>query len=385
MTVIALAAAEASGDHLGAALMRAISQLQPAVRFVGVGGPKMRAAGLDAWWDCAELSVMGLSEVVRHLPRLLRLRRQLVGRLLSLRPDAFVGIDAPDFNLAVERKLKCEGIPVVHYVSPTVWAWRPGRVRTIDRSTDRVLCLFPFEPGCYEGLGVDADFTGHPLADRLDACPDSGSARAKLGIAAGGPVIAILPGSRLQEVNKLAPAMLAAAESVAAAHPGSRFLLAAASDKINDRLQRLSRMHAGLDVRILADASDTVMAAADLVICASGTATLEAMLINRPMVVCYRVSSLTGMLVRRLKLLRTRHVALPNILAQTALVPELLQRDMTAGRIAEEVSRWLNDPDRLQSLAAKFEDLRQELQTGAAVKAAEAVLQQVGTRPDARA
>jgi lipid-A-disaccharide synthase len=365
--------------------MRAISQLQPAVRFVGVGGPKMRAAGLDAWWDCAELSVMGLSEVVRHLPRLLRLRRQLVGRLLSLRPDAFVGIDAPDFNLAVERKLKCEGIPVVHYVSPTVWAWRPGRVRTIDRSTDRVLCLFPFEPGCYEGLGVDADFTGHPLADRLDACPDSGSARAKLGIAAGGPVIAILPGSRLQEVNKLAPAMLAAAESVAAAHPGSRFLLAAASDKINDRLQRLSRMHAGLDVRILADASDTVMAAADLVICASGTATLEAMLINRPMVVCYRVSSLTGMLVRRLKLLRTRHVALPNILAQTALVPELLQRDMTAGRIAEEVSRWLNDPDRLQSLAAKFEDLRQELQTGAAVKAAEAVLQQVGTRPDARA
>jgi lipid-A-disaccharide synthase len=359
--------------------------LQPAVRFVGIGGPRMRAAGLDAWWDCAELSVMGLSEVFRHLPRLLRLRRQLVQRLLSLRPDAFVGIDAPDFNLAVERKLKREGIPVVHYVSPTVWAWRPGRARTIDRSTDRVLCLFPFEPGCYEGFGIGADFTGHPLADRLGACPDSASTRAKLGIAAGGPVIAILPGSRLQEVTKLAPTMLAAAESVAAAHPGSRFLLAAASEKIGDWLQQHLPMHAGLDAHIFTDASETVMAAADLVICASGTATLEAMLINRPMVVCYRVSSLTGMLVRRLNLLRTRYVALPNILAQSALVPELLQGDMTAGRIADEVSRWLNDPARVESLAAKFEDLRLGLQTGAAVKAAEAVLQQIGTKPDARA
>jgi len=384
MTLIALAAAEASGDQLGAALMRAIRQRAPDARFVGIGGLEMQAAGLDAWWDCAELSVMGLAEVVTHLPRLLRLRRQLVGRLLAARPDVFVGIDAPDFNLAVEKRLRRTGIPVVHYVSPTVWAWRPGRVRTIDRSTERVLCLFPFEPACYEGLDVGADFTGHPLADRLNSCPDATGARTKLGVGADGPCIAILPGSRTQEVERLAPAMLDAAAILADRYPGSRFLLAAASPEIRDTLQRRLNGRATLEGRIFVGLTEAVMTAADVVICASGTATLEAMLINRPMVVCYRVSPLTNLLMRGLKLLRTRFVALPNILAQRALVPELLQRAASAGRIAEETSRWLDDPDLRESLTRQFDDLRRQLRTNAAANAAQAILQHMTPAPDAR-
>jgi len=377
MTVIALVAAEASGDQLGAALMRAIHTIDPDIRFAGIGGPKMQAAGLDTWWDSADVSVMGLTEVVTHLPRLLYLRRALLRRLLALQADVFVGIDAPDFNLAIERKLKNNSIPVVHYVSPAIWAWRPGRVKTIARATDHVLCLFPFEPACYQLHDVRSDYTGHPLADQIPLYTDAGEARTALKINDSAPCIALLPGSRDREVEMLAPAMLSAAVALAVRYPGCSFVLAAATERIHDLLSQHLLKHPALNARILSNCSTSAIAAADVVICASGTATLETMLINRPMVVCYRVSFLTSLLMKGLRLLKSRFIALPNILAAEALVPELLQQDVSGTRIAEEVSHWLDEPSLRQALVQKFERLHRRLQKGAAEVAAKIVLQHI--------
>jgi len=374
---ITLVAGEASGDQLGAALIRAILVQHPAARFTGIGGPLMQAEGMDCWWDCSELSVMGLFEVIRHVPRLVRLRRQLIERVLGLQPDVYIGIDAPDFNLGVEKRLKRRSISVIHYVSPTVWAWRPGRVRTIARATERVLCLFPFEPRYYRDEDVLTDYTGHPMADHIALQNDAAAARQSLGISSKGPTIALLPGSRMGEVEKLTAAMLEAAQILSNRHPDMKFIVPAASTAISSYLEMELHKYPAVKCQLFNNNGKIVMAAADVVVCASGTATLEVMLINRPMVVCYRLAGSTYALAKIFRLVKSRFFALPNILASEPLVPELLQQEVTGERIAQETSRWLEKSDLCIALTKRFEQLHRELRTDAAATAARAVLQHI--------
>jgi len=375
--IISLVAGEASGDQLGAALIRAIRSSKPDTRFAGIGGPLMKAAGMDCWWDSGQLSIMGLFEVINHIPRLLSLRKQLIERLVALKPDVFIGIDAPDFNLGVEKRLKARAIPVIHYVSPTVWAWRAGRVKKIARSTDRVMCLFPFEPAYYQQQSVTANYTGHPMADEIPLQSDTTTARSALGIETGGTCIALLPGSRMAEVEKLSGPMLDAADILTKRYPEIRFLMPAATELVRSHFESELSQHPDLNCRIFFSRSKEVMAAADVVICASGTATLEVMLVNRPMVVCYRLSGMTYRLAKWFKLVKSRFFALPNILASAALVPELLQHEVTGQRIAEEVLRWLNQPGLCNDLSQRFDLLHQQLRIDAAATAASVVLEHV--------
>src|SRR5690606_26495334 len=279
----ALVAGEASGDLLGAGLVERLRDRFPDAEFAGVGGDAMRAAGMETWHDAGELAVMGLSEVLAHLPRLLRLRRGLRRRILDWKPDAFIGIDAPDFNLGLERQLKARGICTVHYVSPSVWAWRQGRAARIGRSADRVLCLFPMEPPIYARHGVDARFVGHPMADAMPLNPDRRAARAALGVPQDAPVLAVLPGSRLGEIARLGPDFLDAATRVAARVPGLEVLVPAANAACREALAALlpPTGPAAPAIRLLDGSARAAMVAADVVLLASGTATLEAMLAKR--------------------------------------------------------------------------------------------------------
>ena len=382
---IALVAGEASGDLLGAGLITQLRERFPGAEFAGVGGPQMRAAGFSAWHDCSELAVMGLAEVLRHLPRLLRLRRTVRARLLAWKPDVFIGIDAPDFNLGLERGLKQRGIRTVHYVSPSVWAWRAGRAAKIGRSADRVLCLFPMEPPIYAQHGVDARFVGHPLADALPLHPDRFQAREALGLSLGAPVLALLPGSRLGEIAKLGSVFLEAAARSAEATPDLRIVVPAANPACRSALERLLESPAlaalpapqrdALRTRLLLldGRAHEAMIAADVVLLASGTATLEALLAKRAMVVAYRISGLTYAIVRGLKLMKTDRYSLPNALAGEALVPELMQADCTAENLAREVLAWLHDPQRMANLQPRFEAIHHELKRDASARAAEAV------------
>ena len=373
---IALVAGEASGDQLGAALIRSLKQRFPAARFCGVGGAAMRAAGMDTWWDCEELALFGLFEVLGHLPRLIALRRALRRRLLAERPAVYVGIDAPDFNLGLEAQLRRNGIRTVHYVSPTVWAWRPGRVRKIARAADRVLCLFPFEPAFYAGHGVAATYVGHPLADQIAPVPDTAAARQRLQLEGAGQVVALLPGSRVSEVVRLAAPMIAAALRLADRNPGLRAIAAIANDRVEEVFQdALERSGPGARalIRPFQGETRTVIAAADVVLCACGTATLETMLVNRPMVTAYRLAPATYHAAKHLRIVRRQFFALPNILAGRALVPELIQEEVTPEQLAREAQRWLGDDHARELLAARFEALGRELRCDASERAADAV------------
>lgn len=381
--IIALVAGEASGDQLGAALIQAIRFSKPEARFTGIGGPLMKAAGMDCWWDSGQLSVMGLFEVINHIPRLFALRRQLVARLVALKPDVFIGIDAPDFNLGVEKRLKARAIPVIHYVSPTVWAWRSGRVKTIAKATDRVMCLFPFEPDWYRQQAVAADYTGHPMADEIPLQVSTVNARASLDVDRKGICIALLPGSRLSEVEKLSTPMLDAALIMTRRFPDIFFLMPAATELVRNYFESELLRYTGINCRVFSARSKDVMAAADVVICASGTATLEVMLVNRPMVVCYRLAGMTYALAKWFRLVKTRFFALPNILSSEALVPELLQHEVTGERIAEEVFRWLDQPGLCHDLKQRFDLLHRQLKIDAATTAASVVLQHVAGSDDA--
>jgi lipid-A-disaccharide synthase len=372
---IALVAGEASGDLLGAELIAALRQQHPGAQFFGVGGERMAAEGFDCWWSRDELSVMGLFEVLRHLPRLVRLRRAIRERLLAARPDVVIGIDAPDFNLGLERWLRQRGLLTVHYVSPTVWAWRSGRAAKIGSAADLVLCLFPFEPGFYRQHGVTARYAGHPLADSIPLHNDAAVARQNLGLDEQRQWVALLPGSRAAEVKRHAAPMLAAAAELATENPGLGFVTALADKATEQQMREQLAMFPGLNVKLLRGQALQAMAAADVVVCASGTASLECMLVNRPMVVVYRLSPATWFTARSLKLVKSRHISLPNLLAGEGLVPELIQADVNGPAIAAQVQRWLGDAAARQALAQRFADIHRQLRCGAAQSAAQAISQ----------
>ena len=385
--VFALVAGEDSGDQLGAELIEALRARFPDARFVGVGGPRMRAAGFDTWHDIAALSVMGIAEVLRHLPRLLRLRAFLAKRLIALKPDAFIGIDAPDFNLGLERKLKQAGIRTVHYVSPSIWAWRENRARKIGESTDRVLCLFPMEPPIYARSGVDARFVGHPLADRFPLVPDRDAARLAIGIERNVPVLAVLPGSRLSEIRRLGAIFIETARRVAAEFPRLRIVVPAANARCRQALEDLLKTANLPAATLLEGQSHRAMVAADVVLLASGTATLEAMLAKRPMVVGYRIAPFTHAVVTGLGMLKTSIYSLPNILAGRTLVPELMQHDCKPERLAEAVVTLFRDAGRRDELVHEFERMHLALHTGggAAASAARAIEQMLAPQTAERA
>jgi len=384
--LFALVAGEDSGDQLGADLIEALRARFPGARFVGVGGPRMRAVGFDAWHDIAELSVMGLAEVLRHLPRLLRLRKSLAERLTALEPGVFIGIDAPDFNLGLEKRLKQAGIRTVHYVSPSIWAWRENRARKIGESADRVLCLFPMEPAIYARHGVDARFVGHPLADRFALGPDRDAARKEIGLDAEAPVLAVLPGSRLSEIRRLGSIFLDAAQRVAAELRGLQIVIPAANERCRRELEtilnpaepRTGSQGARTPNPVLLDGqAHRAMVAADVVLLASGTAALEAMLAKRPMVVGYRIAPFTHAVVKGLGMLKTNVYSLPNVLAGQPLVPELMQDDCTPERLADAILGLFRDTDRRGELVHEFERMHLSLHTGggAAASAARAIEQ----------
>lgn len=379
---VALCAGESSGDQLGAGLIDALKKRYPGAEFAGIGGDAMRAAGLQAWHDAQQLAVMGLSEVLSHLPRLLKLRRAFRERVLAWKPDVFVGIDAPDFNLGVERWLKRRGVRTVHYVSPSVWAWREGRAAKIGRSADRVLCLFPMEPAIYARHGVDARFVGHPMADAMPLDPDRARARAALGIAFHDPLLAVLPGSRLGEITRMLPVFLDAATLAARRIPGLRVVLPAANAACRSAIEAelVRRSHAAgarpeplPPITLLDGQAGAAMVASDVVLLASGTAALETMLAKRPMVVGHRIAGSTYRIVRTLGLLKSRFVSLPNVLAGEALVPELLQDDCTAPALAAAVVHWFEQPEAVAALRPRFRALHELLRQDASAQAADAV------------
>ncbi|MCC2655052.1 MAG: lipid-A-disaccharide synthase [Panacagrimonas sp.] len=385
---IALVAGELSGDLLGSSIVRALRQRLPlGTQIYGVAGPRMVEAGCEAIESIDQLSVMGLAEVLPAIPRLLRLRARLIERFTADRPDVFVGLDAPDFNLGLARRLRARGLRTLHVVSPTIWAWRPGRVKGIARAVDRMLCLFPFEPRHYAGSGVDACYIGHPLAEELDDGVSTARARAGLGWDADAsgqvPVVAILPGSRGGELKYLAEPFARAAALLHERIPGIRFVSPVAKPSLEPGLRAAIAAHAPqCRWDVIAGRSRDAMQAADAVLLASGTATLECLLLGRPMVVAYRSSRLTAWLMLDLGLLKTRYVSLPNLLADEPTVTELLQDEARPARLADEVQVLLRDPGRRSRQLGAFAAVRATLRRDAASLAADAIVD-LARRPDA--
>lgn len=372
---IGIVAGEVSGDTLGAGLIRELKSRYPDAEFIGICGPQMQAEGGVSLFPMERLSVMGLVEVLGRLRELFGIRDQLVEKFLAVKIDVFIGIDAPDFNLRLDESLKPAGIPVVHYVSPSVWAWRQGRVEGIRQCVDTVLCLLPFEKKFYDEHQVDAVFVGHPLADSLPLENDTAAARADLGLPAESEYIALLPGSRGGEVNRIAPMLFAAAKLILQKRPQSRFIIPAINAERRVDIER-HLTAAGLAAEVFDDRRGAgvgrqVMSAADAVVLASGTATLEAMLLKKPMVVAYRLHWLTYLIARFL--VKSLYVSLPNLLANEKLVPELIQGAATPEAIAAETLRWLEDQPYRRSRVQRFTALHEDLRQNADVKAADAV------------
>jgi len=367
----ALVAGEASGDILGAGLIKALKKQYPNARFVGIGGPKMIAEGFETLYPMERLSVMGLFEVLGRLRELLKIRKNLFKTLLDMKPDVFIGIDAPDFTLALERKFKDAGIKAVHYVSPSVWAWREKRVFNIKKSVHMVLCLFPFEVAFYHKHGVPAVCVGHTLADAIDLETDTHGARQQLGLAQDRPVMAMLPGSREGEVARLGDVFIDAANLIRQKIPNIQFVIPAANDERKSQLLALLEQKQLSGVTLLDGQSREAMAAADTVLLASGTATLEAMLLKKSMVVSYKLSSLTAFFVFRM--LKQPFVSLPNLLAGKELVPELLQDNATPEKLASACLKLLQSEDGLKSMQAEFLALHKGIRLNADQAAAEAI------------
>jgi lipid-A-disaccharide synthase len=369
-----MVAGEASGDQLGAALIEALRARAPACEFRGVAGPRMRAAGCTALAAAGELAVMGLAEILAHLPRLWRLRRAVERAFLDWRPDVFIGIDSPEFNLGLAARLKSRGLRTVQYVSPQVWAWRQGRVRTIARDCDLVLCLLPFEPAFYREHTVRAVYGGHPLADQIAPMPDRAGARATLGLDLAARVVALLPGSRLAEVRRLGPIFLETAAWLRERRPDLQFIAPLASPETAAAFAAAG----AAGVRQLDGQARLALQAADAALVTSGTATLEALLCRCPMVVAYRASALSAALVRGLRLVRVDHFALPNLLAGERLVPEHFQGAVRPQRLGAGVLRALEDAPYRAGLLERFAAIHAELRQDGAVRAADAILELVG-------
>jgi lipid-A-disaccharide synthase len=382
---LGVVAGEHSGDQLGAALIAALRARAPALECFGVAGPKMIAAGCTAWARADELAVMGLAEVLPALPRLARLRAHLARRFRAARPDVFIGIDSPEFNLPLARRLKGEGIRTVQYVSPQVWAWRRGRVRSIGAACDRVLCLLPFETELYQHA-VSAVFVGHPLADQIPLPVDRVAARGALGIAGPEPLVALLPGSRVGEVARLAAPFIAAAAHIAAVLPAAHFVAPMASARTREAFEReLARTGAQVLIRLLDGQAQAALAAADGAIVASGTATLEALLSGTPMVVAYRVSALTAFVLRTLGVVKVRYFSQPNLLAGRALVPEFFQEQVSGAALGEALLSEMGDEGHVRELRGEFAGIHRTLRRGGAALAADAVLALAGEAAEVRA
>ncbi len=372
---IGIVAAEPSGDLLAAGLMNALREQLPQVRFEGVAGPLMRASGIDEWESMDSLSVMGLFEVLQHLPRLLRLRARLLARWRASPPAAFIGVDAPDFNLTVEHRLRVAGVPTVHYVSPTVWAWRTGRVRKIRRAADLLLTIFPFEAGFLARHQISAHYVGHPLADDMPLEPDRDAARSMLGLDTQVPVLALLPGSRRGEVGRLARPFLQTALALSEERPDLQVVVPLISDATRQLFDQAWRKHAaGLEVRILHNATRVALAAADVVLTASGTATLEALLSQRPMVVGYKVNPATYAVAKVFRLLKVPHVAMANLLADERLAPEFIQDECEPHHLLPALRAFFDDPERRSRIAKRYAAIHRELRTDTNREAAGAVV-----------
>ena len=371
---IALIAGEASGDVLGASLIQAIAVRYPAAEFFGIGGPKMIASGLISAYDQEKLAVRGAVEVIKHLPEILQIRRGILGQLKAWEPDVMVGIDAPDFNLPIERQLKQAGIPTVHYVSPTVWAWRRGRAKRIVAAVNQLLCLFPFEPACYKGQGLEPVFIGHPLADEIPADIDQWQQRAALDLPEAAPLITLMPGSRQSELDFHAQLFVETANRIAAELPESLFVVPLATPATRARFEEALHQFGAksLRVRILFGHAREALAASDLALVCSGTATLEAALLRCPMIITYRISALSAWIYKKMRYLPW--VGLPNILLGRLLVPELLQEDATAEKLSSAMIDLWRSPSRRAEMSREFGVIHRKLRQNSAARAAEAVL-----------
>ncbi len=372
---VAMVAGEASGDLLAGALLQGFRTRWPAMAAMGIGGPRMGEQGFDAWWPHDKLAVRGYVEVIRHYRELLGIRNALAQRLLDQRPDVFVGVDAPDFNLGLETRLKSAGIRTVHFISPSIWAWRGGRIHRIGAAVHQMLCIFPFEPALYERAGIPATYVGHPLAASIPLLPDRAAARAALGLPADVPVVALLPGSRRSEVEHLAEPFAQAAMLMRRQRPLLRFVLpvvAGLRATVEAALARAGAANDGASgIQLLDGRSHEALAACDATLIASGTATLEAALFKRPMVIAYKMNAVSWQILKRMNY--QPWVGLPNILLERFAVPELLQSDATPQALARETLAWLDDPARGDRLREDFTSLHHQLKRDTARLATDAI------------
>ena len=366
-----LVAGEASGDLLAGLLLGGLHKQWPDMHSAGIGGPRMAQHGFQAWWPYEKLAVRGYVEVLRHYREIVNIRAQLKQRLLANPPSAFIGVDAPDFNLDLERDLKAAGIPAVHFVCPSIWAWRADRVEKIRQSVDHVLCIFPFETELLAQHGIASTYVGHPLAQTIPDVIDPAAARVQLGLPSNATVVALLPGSRSSEIEYLAKRFLLAAQRLAQRQPGLHFVLPA-MPALKNRIQALVHEVGGVpNLLLLEGQSHAALAACDVTLIASGTATLEAALFKRPMVIAYNMHWLSWQIMRRKKL--QAWVGLPNILCQEFVVPELLQDAATPDALASEVLQWLDQPARIQHIQQRFAALHDSLRRDTPTLAAHAI------------
>jgi lipid-A-disaccharide synthase len=372
--LIGFVAGEASGDLLAAPVIAALRERLPHAQFAGIAGDRMVEAGATAWWHVRELSVRGYAEVLRELPRLLQMRAALRDRLLAGRPAAVVGVDSPDFNLRLEMQLRAAGVPTVHYVSPSIWAWRPKRIEKVRRAADRVLLVFPFEQKIYDEAGIAATYVGHPLASLIAPHADAAAARARLGLAVDEPLVALLPGSRRAEVQHIGPAFVEAAVLMLRREPRMRFVLPVAEPGLRGLLApALAAAGVGAErIELVDGRSHDCLQAADGVLVASGTATLETALFGKPMVIAYRMPAVSFWLMQQMG--TVRFIGLPNILAGEPLVPELIQHEATPARLAEALLGLLDDRPRCERLRERFAAMHAGLRRDTAGLAAEAIM-----------
>lgn len=377
---IGIVAGEVSGDMLGAGLVRALSKYPVDIRFSGIAGPAMQALGCESRYPMERLTVMGLEGLFGRVREIFCIRRNLKNYFIDQPPDLFVGIDAPDFNLVLEKHLRRAGIPVVHYVSPTVWAWRGYRIRLIRKAVDMMLALFPFEVDYYHRHDVPVTLVGHPMVREIQQQPDVAGLKQELGITPGKRIIALMPGSRRSEIDRLAGDFLEGAKLLADRYPDIQFVSAMPSEELMQALQHMKRnMTPELDLVCIPGRSRDVMACADVVLLASGTAALEAAIIGRPMVVAYKVSGMTKLMVKLFA--SVDYYSMPNHLAGRAIVPELMQDECTAGNICREVSRYLEDAREVKKITALFTEIRQSLDMDASANAAAAIASMLNIEP----